>query len=55
MTFFQTIVNFRIRKEDLKLVKKICRANKKKYDSESHFFRAAVLKLMREERARLKL
>lgn len=53
--FLDELTAFRIREDDLKMISKITRQDREKYDSESHFIRIAVLKLIREERARLKL
>lgn len=53
-TFDDRIV-FRMRKEDLKQVYKIVRKDQERYDNLSHFIRCATLKLMREEKTRLKI
>jgi len=53
--YFDDRVDFRIRKEDLKLVTKLVRKDQDRYENESHFFRVATLKLIREERSRLKI
>jgi hypothetical protein len=55
MMFFDELVAFRLRKTDVKDVKKIVRKDFEKYDSESHFYRAAVLKEIRNEKLRLRL
>ena len=51
--FFDERADFRIRKQDIKDVKKICNVDSERYDNESHFYRVAVLKLIREEKIRL--
>lgn len=53
--YFDELIAFRLRKLDVKDAKKICRKDSEKYDNESHFYRVAVLKLIREEKQRLKL
>lgn len=53
--FFDEAVDFRLRKLDLRVMEKIVKKDSEKYDNLSHFFRVASLKLMREEKARLKL
>jgi Arc/MetJ-type ribon-helix-helix transcriptional regulator len=53
--FFEERIESRIRTSDKKMMDKIVRADSEKYDNESHFIRCAVLRLMREERVRLKL
>jgi Arc/MetJ-type ribon-helix-helix transcriptional regulator len=53
--FFDDDIKVRLRKFDVKIVKKIVSKNKGKYDSESHFYRAALLRLIRDEVTRLKL
>jgi len=53
--FLGVMQSFRIRKDDFSVVKKICRADSERYDNESHFIRCAVLKLLREESARLNI
>ena len=53
--FFEELEEFRIAREDLKLVTKICRKDNERYDNKSHFYRCAVLKLIREEKKRLKI
>lgn len=49
MVFFDEDVKFRMRKVDVKAVRRVLRKRKAKYDSESHFFRTAILRLLREE------
>lgn len=54
--FLDDSANFRLQKRDQKLVHKIVRRDGgERYDNESHFYRCAVLKLIREEKARLRL
>ena len=53
--FLGELVAFRLRTEQVKDIKKICRKDSEKYDNESHFYRVAVIKLIREEKQRLKL
>jgi hypothetical protein len=53
--FHDELEEFRISKEQVKLVRKICRKDQEKYDNKSHFYRCAVIKLIREEKARLRL
>jgi len=53
--FLQELEEFRINKEQLKMINKILRKDNKKYDNKSHFYRCAVIKLIREERKRLKI
>ena len=54
--FLDDRIDVRIRKDDLKIISKIVRADEgDRYDNESHFIRCAVLKLIREERKRLML
>lgn len=53
--FFNHTIIIRIRKADIKLVHKIIKLNKNKYENESHFVRCATLKLIRKEIRMLKL
>ena len=53
--FLDDRTDVRIKKEDLKFIHKIVNSDSEKYDNESHFIRCAVLRLIREERVRLKL
>ena len=54
--FFDDRADIRICQEDLKMIRKIIRKDKQaKYDNESHFIRAATIKLIREEKKRLSL
>lgn len=54
--YFHKRITFRIRKVDAKMISKIVRRDRgERYDNESHFVRAAVLKLLREEKVRLRL
>lgn len=53
--FLDEKVNFRLRDDETKIIRKIVKKSKDIYDSESHFYRVAVLKLIRTEKARLKL
>lgn len=52
---FDTRAIFRIRTEDIKIVNKIVKKDDEKYDNISHFYRCAVLKLIREEKQRLNI
>lgn len=53
--FFDDRVDIRIRRDECRLITKIVRHDSERYDNESHFIRCAVLKLIREERKRLKI
>ena len=53
--FFDELEEFRIGTHEVKLVRKIVRNDQERYENKSHFYRCAVLKLIREEKARLKL
>ena len=55
LVFFDDRAEFRIRREEIRLVKKIVRQFKDKYMNESHFYRVAVLKLIRDERVHLSI
>ena len=53
---FEEHINIRIKHEHRKIIAKILNKDKEDlYDSESHFIRCAIIKLIREERQRLKL
>lgn len=50
MSFFNDSSQFRIRKTEKKAIKQILRRNKGLYDSESHFIRSAIIRLIKEHR-----
>ena len=52
---YEKRLNIRFTKEQIKLINKIIRKDNETYDSKSHFFRCAVIKLINYEKARLKL
>ena len=41
--------NFRLRAEFQRAIRKYCKKHQDKYDSEGHFCRVAVIKLLKEE------
>lgn len=45
----------RIKSKDLKMAKRIVRADDETYDSLSHYIRCAIIKQNREEKKRLRL
>lgn len=45
----------RLQPEQLKIIKKIIKKDKEKYGSLSHFYRIAIIKLIREEKERMKI
>jgi hypothetical protein len=53
--FLNEVIAVRINIREKKMVKRIVRKDKNKYDSAAHFHRCALIKLMREEKKRLKL
>ena len=55
LVHFEDMAKFRIKKEQVKMVKKIVHKDSETYDNASHFYRCAAIKLIREERKRLKL
>jgi hypothetical protein len=53
---FEEHLNIRIKKDDRKQIRRILKKDDSDlYDSEGHFVRCAIRKLIREERQRLKL
>jgi len=55
MIFFNVSQNFRIFKEDIKKVEAIVKKNRGIYENKSHFYRVAVLKLIREHNKGVKI
>jgi len=53
--FFDERISLRLRKDTLKLIDKIVTRDNISYDSEAHFIRCAVLKLVRDEVDRLRI
>lgn len=51
---FDERINFRIKKSYLKEASKIINKNSEKYENLSHFFRVALIKLIREEGGKIK-
>lgn len=56
--FLDERMNFRLRDDEIKLMRKICKKarddeGEKLYDNESHFCRVAVIKLIHSEKDRL--
>jgi len=47
--FFDIIKSFRLRPEENKSLKEICKFLDDRYDNESHFIRCAVIKLINGE------
>jgi len=48
MIFFSETISSRFHKDEVKSINKILRTNKDLYDSQSHFLRCAVIKLINE-------
>lgn len=46
--FFSEKINIRLRKDELKKIKKLLKKSEK-YENVSHFIRCAILKLIKEE------
>jgi len=50
MTFFDVRIATRIRVDELKEIEKIVNKNQDKYETISHFVRAAIIKKIEEEK-----
>lgn len=52
---FEKDINFRIKKSDLAMIKKIVSKDDETYSDVSHYCRCAVIRLIREDKKRLRL
>jgi hypothetical protein len=55
LAHFEETIKSRIKKEHIKLIDKIVRKDQEKYYNRSHFIRCAIIKLVREEKQRLRI